>query len=798
MRSSHAFRGSCVGVSALAVALVATAPASAQETGEGAVAVEVGNEIVVTAQRRQQNLRDVPISVSVFQAEELARQGTTRINDISFQVPNLVMEQAGAIRNQRISIRGINADTRFPGAESAVGVMVDGVYLSGVGGMSFDLADIERIEVLRGPQGTLFGRNTTAGVINIVSKMPDNEFRSSVTGEIGNHDLYRVRGVVSGPLIKDKLFASLTALHNERGGFDLNTTTGSRINTVNTDAARIILRATPSEEFEATFIGDIVDDQYLPQEPEEGARDRRATTSAYNARTSRRVYGGALTLQYDVPDSVTLKSITSYRSYRTNEMNDNDGFPLPVSLLDRTNQEKSREFTQEFQIVSPKDQTIEWIFGAFMLDQTLKFDGDYHVDMDGFWDLLVRPAFASGPLSGLLPLFGGQTPTLRQALTTQIPGLLGGPADACYAPAPACRDDDFGDPLWIYKTKSYALYGQVKAPIADRLDVTIGARVSIDDRDFSYDNPNLVGWPFSAPSPFRTIFIDAFSTQRSKSSAAFTPSLSLNYKFENGANAYATVSRGYKSPTFFGNILGNIDNNGNGQNDYLEFLEVGKETLWSYEVGARGPIGSAGRYSVAAYYVDFNNLQTAAELADPLTGGRFQFLGNADARYYGVEAELSYKLMPALEIGGSFGYNNSRFTDYPGCTVALGSTVNCKGSRPVYSPKWTANARVDLNQPIGSGLAILANAEWAYRSSQFFSTWNHDVAAEVPVYSEKGFSLANGFVGIGAEDGRWQALLWARNIFDKKYETFETAGQAGNLYFLGDPQTYGIRLSFSF
>lgn len=797
MKYRAAFTKFCLGVSAIAVAVPA-APAFAQAAGENPAADNGIGDIVVTAQRRAQKLDDVPLSVSVFQAEDLAKQGVTRINDIGFQVPNLVFEQAGVIRNQRISIRGINADTRFPGAESAVGVVVDGVYLSGVGGLSFDLADIERIEVLRGPQGTLFGRNTTAGVINVVSRMPDNDFRGSVTGEIGNHDLYRLRGSVSGPLIKDKLFASLAMLHNERGGFDLNTATGDKINTLNTDAARLILRATPTEDFEATFIGDIIDDHYLPQEPESGVRDRRVTNSIYNAETSRRVYGGALTLQYAIPDSVTFKSISSYRRYRTNETNDNDGFALPVSLLSRQNRETSREFTQEIQIVSPEGQRVSWLLGGFMLDQSLKFDGEYHVNMDGFWDTLVRPSFASGPLAGLLPLFGGQTPSLRQALTTPVPGLLGGPAGSCYAPAPACRPDDFGNPLWIYKTKSYAIYGQVTAPLADRLEMTIGARVSIDDRKFSYDNPNLVGWPFTPPSPFRTIFLDAFATDRSNSSAAFTPSLSLNYKFGNGANAYATVSRGYKSPTFFGNILGNADNNANGENDYLEFLEVGKETLWSYEAGVRGPVGRGGRFSLAAYYVDFNGLQTAAELANPLTGTRFQFLGNADARYYGVEAELTYPVTSGVKVGGSFGYNNSRFTDYPGCTVAVGQTINCKGSKPVYSPKWTANARLDVDQPVGGGLALLANAEWAYRSSQFFSTWNRDVAPGVPVYSEKGFSLVNGFIGVGSEDGRWQALLWTRNLLNKKYETGEMQGQGGSLYFLGDPRTYGVRLTFGF
>jgi iron complex outermembrane receptor protein len=151
-----------------------------------------------------------------------------------------------------------------------------------------------------------------------------------------------------------------------------------------------------------------------------------------------------------------------------------------------------------------------------------------------------------------------------------------------------------------------------------------------------------------------------------------------------------------------------------------------------------------------------------------------------------------------VKVGGSFGYNNSRFTDYPGCTVAVGQTINCKGSKPVYSPKWTANARLDVDQPVGGGLALLANAEWAYRSSQFFSTWNRDVAPGVPVYSEKGFSLVNGFIGVGSEDGRWQALLWTRNLLNKKYETGEMQGQGGSLYFLGDPRTYGVRLTFGF
>ena len=352
------------GAFCLAVGVAAPQPANA--------AIE---QVTVTAQKREQSILEVPIAVSNFSGTLLEERGYTRLGDVAPLVPNFEFQQPGDARFLRLSIRGISADSRFPGAEQSVGVVVDGVFLSGVAGMLTDLVDIDRIEVLRGPQGTLFGRNTTGGVLQIITRQPTNEFRATASAEYDNFDHFNIKASVSGPLVQDKVFAGLALSHTQRDGFDYNPVLDTDFNDQDTTTIRGTLRFLPTEDLEIRLSGDVTFEDRSPSmldgvayPPAVNPIDRVVPFDTPTT-SKRDIYGGALTIIKDFSNGISLKSITSYREYKVDETIDGDS--TPVFAVERNNLEKSKEFTQELQLLSPSGQRLEWVLGAFYLHQDL-------------------------------------------------------------------------------------------------------------------------------------------------------------------------------------------------------------------------------------------------------------------------------------------------------------------------------------------------------------------------------------------------------------------------------------------
>lgn len=789
--------GAKVALVALAASLCAPVSAQATPAEEDQADTPV---IIVTATRRNESLQDVTIAMTAFSAEELERRGATRFADVTLSVPNVVYEQVGDVRNARISIRGISANQGFIGSESAVGVIVDGVFVSGAPGLSFDLPDIEQVEVLRGPQGTLYGRNTAAGVINIRTRKPDtSEFSGSAVAEYGNYDHLLLNAYLSAPVIEDKLAVSLAYIHKERDGFDLNIQTGDRINDVNTDALRGQVLFTPDASTEFRLIGEYVSDDYFRQVADEIPSDRQIPRNSINPTTKRDIYAASFSASHTLPSDISLRGLVSWRSIRANELNDGDPFTLPTPALFRGNDETSKEWTAELQITSPDSGRFKWLVGAFFLDQNLLNKGRYGLQLNTYWDRLVAPAF------------GGFS--LRNALSS--PAFGGSPAYAasvCTAPAPNCTGDANGLTQtavdFSFDTRSYALFGNASYDISEKLTAEFGLRLSRDERQYSYTSALEAAWPFPPGSPLRQVFIAGPETigfvplpvERNIAQTILTPKFALRYKFNDDLTTYASATRGYKSGTFLGNILGVSDANQNGINDNIEFLEVDEETSWNYELGLKGNIDNTVAFSLAAFYLDYNGLQTQRQLFQVATQGNFNFLGNADTEVYGFEAEASVRIADPLTLSGAFGYSHSKFTDYTSCALIPANPItgtpatvdDCTGNRLPYAPLVTASARLDYVQPISDTLQVTALGEWTYRGAQFFDTQN--------LQREDSFSLLNATVGIGDPDGRWNVSLWGRNLTNKDYATFiaPPAGGLGETEFLGAPRTYGIRTSFKF
>lgn len=732
--------------------------------------------VQVTAQRREQALVDVPLAVTAFSAEQLAERGITDYTQIASSVPNMQFEEVQSQRNQRIIIRGISSDTRFAGSESAVGVVVDGVSLAGVAGLTFDLADIEKIEVLRGPQGTLYGRNTAAGVINVFTTKPGNEFAASATAELGNYDHTLLKGYVRGPLVRDKLYASLSGISVKRDGFETLAATGEDVNTRDTQGIRGQLRWTPAPDWDLRLIAEYQEDDFSQQRGQDDVLepiDRELTSVPYRPLADRELEGYSLSVDKEF-DAFALRSITSQRSYTTHERDSNLAV-AGVSFVDRLNVEESKEFTQEFQISSVGDNRVDWVAGAYYLNQQLTFDGQYDVNIDGLYSLLFGPTAqlfgAPGYLAGDVAFFGGDPCPLQNP--------------ACVGTVPAVVN-------WTFKTTSMAAFGQAGIELNDRLTLDIGARYSNESKDFVYDSlvntaiPGLPGFipdgvvfiagqgnpDFGAPLPYTDTIENDVWTSR----------IALTYALDDANNVYVSAAQGSKSGTFFANILGISDGNNNGINDNVEFLRVRPESSWNYEVGMKGQIGILG-YAGAAYYIDYKDLQTQRTL--PLLASTVQILGNADATSYGAELELNAQFTDHLSMDLGIGYNKTEFQDYPDCAPAM----NCDGNELVYAPTLTSSLGLNYNRQLNEQFQLFSRLGATYRGEQYYDVTNN------PLYKGGSATLVDGTIGIETADSRWSVALWGRNLADEDYIVGLAPDQIGTNVTLGVPRTYGIRLT---
>ncbi|MEM7728850.1 MAG: TonB-dependent receptor [Pseudomonadota bacterium] len=758
--------------SAIAVAAISSSTAWAQD----AEFVSDRDEIIVTAQKRAESLQDVPIAVTAISGDLLENRGIIRLDEIARLTPGFNLQQPLDARFLRLSIRGISSDTRFPGAEQSVAVVVDGVYLSGVAGVLTDLVDVEQVEILRGPQGTLFGRNATAGVVNITSRQPGSTPRAQASLEYANFDHLNLKGSVSGPIAGDVLAGQIGISHTQRDGFIDNTFLGRSEDDQDTTTLRGMLRFTPSETLEIRVNADYTDESRNPQVPDaEGGmalgldgdpfnRDVQIDTANF---ADREIFGLSGTVEKFFDNGMLLRSITSYREYTVDEFLDGDF--SPTFFLTRGNAESSEEFVQEVQLLSDDTGDLTWIVGGFYLSQDLLNEGDYAVNLGAF-----EPVFFGGSYRNFL---GG------------VFGLPDAQINALCEPgaAPACQSVETALVDFGLDTESYALFGQATYELSDRWDVTVGARYSNDQRDYSYRSfGDEVGFPLLDPIIARLATPLTDDREDEDISFKFTTS----YDVSDDLNLYASVAEGYKSGTFFTTILTSA----------AQFAQtpVDEENSVSYEVGAKGTIADRLRFAGAAFFYDYSDFQTDQQIPGAVPGQPTTVLGNADVETYGFEFEADARLNDIFSLAGSFAYIHSEFTNYPGCFTgvdALGTVTfeDCDGNPLPFAPEVTGSLALDFDAPVSETVNLFGFAGVDYRSRQYFTPRENELE------SQDGYALVNGQVGLAFGQGRYRASIWSKNLFDKDYSTFRSAGSPVPLTFaLGAPRTYGIRLQADF
>ncbi|MBW2368997.1 MAG: TonB-dependent receptor, partial [Deltaproteobacteria bacterium] len=445
-------------------------------------------EVVVTAQKREENLQDVPISITALSERRLEQLIAKDISDVEHFAPNLSFSNTFSNWNPAIRVRGINTSANNVGWESGFGVYIDGVYIGRSAALLQSLADVERIEVLRGPQGTLFGKNTTVGAFNVTTHRPGKEFEGLVRLEVGNYNLIRTRANISGPLVDGKLFGKISFASDNRDGFYETIQPGAH-DAVDEDqlSTRGELRYTPTDVLDIALRWDWMDsDGYVISY--QLAENPPFVISQDDIVEERTMKGASLTVDYDFGDGYTVTSISAFRALELSFAGDLDGGPLPTFVMDRSSE--FDQFTQELRIASPAGRKFEYVAGLYYFNQTAKED-----------------------LADSVPLLVGAAPfwpDLESLTMRKFPEV---------------------------DTWSAAVFFDGRYAFTDDLRLLFGARFTHEEKELTMSQKGVIGFGRPDVAPFTD----------DRDDQELSPSIGLSYAANDDVTLYTKVSRGFKS-----------------------------------------------------------------------------------------------------------------------------------------------------------------------------------------------------------------------------------------------------------
>ncbi len=725
-----------IAVSGLAV----TAPVMAQDE---AASAESGDEIIVTARRREENLLDVPIAVSAFSGEALELRGALDLTDIGNITPNTTLETSrGSNSTLSAFIRGIGQQDPVSGFEPGVGIYLDDVYLNRPQAAVLDIYDVERIEVLRGPQGTLYGRNTIGGAVKYVTKRLPQEFALSARATVGTYDQADGVVTVSAPIGKIvRVGGSVARL--SRGGFGDNLTTGLENYNKDVWAARGTLELGGyGAPVSVRISGDYSHDK---SDPRGGHRIIPGLLSGapvldnvfdtrgglVDPKQDIEAYGLAMNISVDLSDTLTLRSISAWRKDDTLTPIDFDA--LPAADVDVPGGYFNEQVSQEVQLLVDAGP-FSGMVGAYYLDAT----ADTLFDVRLFTTLSGLTAFTNAAVD----------------------------------------------------TETYAIFGDFTYDLSEQLSLSVGGRYTWDKRTANILRQNYLG----GGSPFfggAGVAFGAASTNFSgqRDFKKFTPRVSLSFKPTPDDNIYASFSQGFKGGGFDPRGVGANapDLNGNGirgeNAEVAAFLSFRPESVDSYEVGYKGNAFDGGlTFALAGFYADYKDVQIPGSVAC-IVSGLPSFCGvtsNAGkANFKGVELEFNARLGESvandgdrLNLLGAVGYIDAKFDQYISNIASVPTDV--AAFRDVQNtPSWTASATLAYMTPVGAGRLNLGTTV-SYRSS----TTQFEIPN--PYIDQSGYALVDASLVYTAPDDRWSIGLYGKNLLDKEYKTSGYSFIAGN------------------
>jgi iron complex outermembrane receptor protein len=691
-------------------------------------------EVVVTAQKRAQSAQDVPISITALSGEFIEERGIATAQDLEKFTPGLRIPQQDAAKTF-IRIRGVGSRKFDIGAAGSVGVFVDEVYLPRFSGADIGFLDIERIEVLRGPQGTLFGRNTAAGAISSSTRRPSHETEGFVEAGVGNEDSYLVRGAVSGSAT-DNLAMRVSAGHEQRGGFQENTVTGNSDDSSNTTArVQALLDATDTLTAQAfvqfnnrqqdallqknialgTDDGEVFPLLIAPGVQAFDNGDFRDYPITDDGDFDYDTWVSYLRLEKQF-EQFDLVSLTSYLDGDGATMNDFDSAEVNVgrTVFD----EDYDTFSQEIRLVGE-----QWLFGAYY------YRDDAVSETNFFW------------------------------LEDSLPALLSG--------------DDIldGGPLDL-ETTSWALFGEYRFDFSERLALTLGGRYSVDEIDFTFDVKT------SAPGLIPTLENFVYSDDEDWNS--FDPKISLTFAATDDLMAYFTYSEGYKA----GGVQFTTPN-----------VEIASqifdpEELDSYEIGVKSELlNRTLRLNASLFYYDYQDLQVQ-RVDTTLSGGLpVAFTSNAgESEISGLEFDLLWAPLDSLTLRFAYAYLDTEYKEFigPGGEDFSGNPL------PV-SPENTVMGSLDYAVPLPGGWGLMAGTDWVW-----IDDFNFDVTDNDPYTKGGDYTLGSVRLALMSPDDSWRIIAYADNVTDEEQYANMTRREQEVIAAALDGRRYGVRVQYNF
>jgi iron complex outermembrane receptor protein len=757
----------------------------AQVPSEGATSgiAEPTDDIVVTARRRAEDPQHVPIPLSVFGGADLEERGFTNLEQLQRQAPSLqIMGQNP--RNANINIRGLGANVGFAsdGLENGVGVYIDDVYYARTGQALFDLVDLDRIEVLRGPQGTLFGKNTTAGALSIYTRAPQFKSEMIADATIGSRGTYRVRGTINAPIIDGLIAARFTAAQTGHGGYLTNITRNEKVNDNKNLSLRGQLLLTPSPDLSVRLIADYgrqtndglygsiqgkvtkrIDGSDLPR-----PFDTRAAQLGYvlqpvdpfNRRTEGDVDGSMFMKQGGISAKAdwtilgaTLTSITAVRWWEWDPRNDADGTALPILTAAQLSSWQ-HQVTQELRLASNGTHTIDYVVGAFYFHQRLRSEG------------LTRYGSAAP-----IYVLGQSNPVTQAALVGWGVGTAS-----------------------LLKTNSYAGFGQATWHIDHRLSLTGGVRYTHEEKNGAFrqfwdggtDLGTLPGAVAAAATGIRNAFggINSFSAETRENKV--TGQVNLAYQVTDDALLFATYARGYKSGGIsLTNIAPGLSRT--VKPEQINHYEAGVKTNW---------LDRKLTFNATAFWTKDANYQASLYDQDRAT----TYVANVGTvRSRGFEIETALRPVSGFSAYVSGAFTDAAYLSYKAapCPIeyqGLQTLCDLSGRRLPGVSKWSAASGVDYEHPVAGALTGYGGLDVSYRSANLYAS---NLAASSRI---AGYALVNGRIGVRAGQG-WDIQIFVRNLLNKGYYiTSQPGAFASGLVsgLIGEPRIVGLTGRFQY
>lgn len=755
------------------VTSVAAAVAAILATGQGAQAGEATaaagaeastgiEEIVVTAQRREESIQDVPLSVQAFTGQTLVEAGVDSVLDLPRLAPNFNAMRGTQTANVRLSIRGVGASSNSA-IDPSIGTFIDGVYVPRPGSLFGALNDISGAEVLRGPQGTLFGRNSTVGAVLLRSASPQDDFDASAELTYGNYNEQKFAGMLNAP-IGDRFALRFAGLTDSRDGYAHNRYDNEDFATAESDAFRVGAKWDLTDDLTWTLKydrsrmgGDGKAELEIDPATLTAASRARLTAilggnppdlnDAFDGKSNQRIEGDLEDRQWGLVSDLswqlggghTVRFLGGYRSW-DNEQLESDVLFMPADFLARTGRFESSSKSFELQLISPTDELwggrLDYVAGLY------HFQEDYFV----------------GEQFGLGAQFCGLVPAdMRPACAAS-----GNKANATVL--------DFNQ-----DAENLAAYAQSDVGLTETLDLVLGARWTKDDKTGTFVQ--------SVNNPFGALLRAAEDSALELDEDAFTYRVGLNWKPDDDLLVFGSYSTGYKSGGF---------NSGGGNLALDQRRLFDKETTDNYEVGAKWTLADGRAHlNGTAFLMQLDDFQDRA-----FDGQSFNVINAGSVRNQGLEVDADWSPTDWLSLNAALGYLDAEFDEYPNASclpypaqVDPLCTQDLSGERPVFAPELQGSAGVQLQGTLGSsGIGYMLRTDASYMDDINVNQINDNN----PQGIQQSFTLVSARFSLYFGAGQRYALtLWSDNLTDEEYCTGTVAQPFDNLLGLRDPATGG-------